>query len=107
MSSEQGPGPRTAGARRSYAPVAGLIAAAVAVGVGELFAALVRPLASPVVAVGGAVIELAPTPVERWAISVFGTADKPVLVGGVLVVVGAAAVVAGVLATRRLAAGLA
>ncbi|MGH3342527.1 MAG: molybdopterin-dependent oxidoreductase [Carbonactinosporaceae bacterium] len=107
MSDEQGPRPRPPDVRRRYAPVAGLVAAAVGVGVGELIAALVRPLASPVVAVGGAVVELVPTSVERWAISVFGTADKPVLVGGVLLVVGAAAVVAGVLATRRLAAGLA
>ena len=59
--------------------VVGMLAAFVALGVGELGAALLRPEASPVVAVGGAVIDAAPTWAKEFAVREFGTADKPLL----------------------------
>jgi DMSO/TMAO reductase YedYZ molybdopterin-dependent catalytic subunit len=78
-----------------------------AIGVGQLFAGFTVPAASPVVAVGEAAIDHTPLPVKEWATSTFGTGDKTVLIGGVLVVVLLYAMLVGVLAMRRLALGFA
>ncbi|GAA2522287.1 molybdopterin-dependent oxidoreductase [Pilimelia columellifera] len=88
--------------RRDHRPaVAGVLAAAAGLAVGELVAALSRPQSGPVVAVGGAVIDATPTPVKEWAVATFGMWDKPLLLSGIgLVVVGYAAA-AGMLAARR------
>ena len=86
--------------------VAGMLAAAVAIGVGQLAAGLTVPQASPVVAVGQAAIDLTPAPVKDFAISSFGTADKTVLLGGILVVLALYAALIGILAVRRLAFGM-
>jgi DMSO/TMAO reductase YedYZ molybdopterin-dependent catalytic subunit len=75
-------------------------------GVGQLFAGLTVPAASPVVAVGEAAIDRTPLAVKDWATSTFGTADKTVLLGGVLIVVLLYSAVLGVLAMRRFALGL-
>ncbi|MQA87868.1 MAG: molybdopterin-dependent oxidoreductase [Streptosporangiales bacterium] len=87
--------------------LAGLLALATALGIGELVAALVRPGASPVVAVGETVIDLAPATVKEFAIRVFGVYDKPVLVAGILVVVGLLAAGLGVRARRSTAQAVA
>jgi DMSO/TMAO reductase YedYZ molybdopterin-dependent catalytic subunit len=87
--------------------IAGLLAAAVAVGVGQLVAGLVAPDSSPVVAVGEASIDLAPPPVKDFAISAFGSNDKVVLVTGILAVLAIFAAIVGALAVRRLWYGLA
>jgi DMSO/TMAO reductase YedYZ molybdopterin-dependent catalytic subunit len=79
----------------------GLIAAIVAVAVGDLLAAMIDPAASPVLAVGSQVIDLTPTPVKEWAISWFGTADKAILVGSVLAGTIALAAAAGVISRDR------
>lgn len=84
----------------------GVLTAGVALGVGELVAAFVRPVASPVVAVGDRAVELTPGPVKDWAIRTFGTSDKAVLIAGILVILGLAAVVTGALALRHVAYGL-
>ena len=55
--------------------------------------------ASPVVAVGGSVIDATPTWLKEFAIRQFGTNDKPVLIGSILVVLVAA--VAGHRCARR------
>jgi len=86
--------------------VAGLLAAAVAVGVGQLVAGLVAPDSSPVVAVGEASIDLTPPPVKDFAISAFGTNDKLVLVTGILAVLAVFAAIVGALAVRRLWYGM-
>src|SRR5215472_12919021 len=86
--------------------VAGVLAAAVAIGVAQLAAGLTVPEASPVVAVGQAAIDLTPPPVKDFAISAFGTADKTVLLGGILVVLALYAALVGILAVRRLAIGM-
>src|SRR6516225_8285605 len=86
--------------------VAGVLAAAVAIGAAQLAAGLTIPQASPVVAVGQAAIDLTPPPVKDFAISAFGTADKTVLLGGILVVLALYAAVIGILAVRRLAFGM-
>ena len=85
----------------------GLISAATGLGIGQLVAGIIRPQASPVVAVGGAAIDLTPAPVKNFAISTFGSHDKPVLVLGILVVLAVFAVLAGLAAMRRLGYGLA
>ena len=86
--------------------VAGVLAAAVAIGAAQLAAGLTIPQASPVVAVGQAAIDRTPAPVKNFAISAFGTADKTVLLGGILVVLALYAAVVGILAVRRLAIGM-
>ncbi|OIV36653.1 molybdopterin-binding oxidoreductase [Mangrovactinospora gilvigrisea] len=72
-----------------------MLAGAAALGVGELIAGLVRPQASPWVAVGRAAIDMAPAPVKNWAINNFGTGDKLALQIGILVVVAILAAVLG------------
>jgi DMSO/TMAO reductase YedYZ molybdopterin-dependent catalytic subunit len=85
----------------AYGRIAGLLVAVVALGVGQLAAAFGAPAASPVLAIGQAAIDTAPQPVRSWAIRTFGSADKSVLVAGILVVLAAAAVALGPAAIRR------
>ena len=92
---------------RWWGAVSGLLAAAAAMGIGQLFAGFTVPAASPVVAVGEAAIDRTPLAVKDWATSAFGTADKTVLLGGVLVVVFLYSMLVGVLAMRRLGYGYA
>ncbi|MBB6351969.1 DMSO/TMAO reductase YedYZ molybdopterin-dependent catalytic subunit [Nonomuraea muscovyensis] len=87
--------------------LAGVVAGAVALGVAQLVAGVVRPEASPVVAVGGAAVDLAPPPLKEFAISAFGENDKTVLIGGTLAVLAVLAAAVGVLALRRAAYGYA
>src|SRR3954470_5542574 len=86
----------------------GVLAALAGTGIGHLVAALTEPEASPVLAVGELVIDHTPTPVKNWAIAHFGSHDKTILVGSVLVGVLVLAAFAGLLARRafRLGAGL-
>lgn len=95
----------TGAGRRALGALAGLLAAAVALGVGELVAAFVGPASSPVIAVGDAVIALAPEPVTAFGIATFGTDDKTALVVGVLTVVAGYAALVDVagLRNRRIA----
>ena len=90
---------------RWWGAVCGLVAAAAAMGIGQLFAGFTVPAASPVIAVGEAAIDRTPLAVKEWATSTFGTGDKTVLLGGVLVVVFLYSMAVGVLAMRRLALG--
>jgi DMSO/TMAO reductase YedYZ molybdopterin-dependent catalytic subunit len=77
------------------------VAAGGALGVGQLAAGLLNPKASPVVAVGDAVVDSTPASVKDWAIRTFGANDKLVLIIGIVVVLGLIAVGLGVLARRR------
>jgi DMSO/TMAO reductase YedYZ molybdopterin-dependent catalytic subunit len=84
----------------------GLAAGAVAVGVATAFAALggaanlFTPAAAPVVAAGGAVVDRVPLWLKNLAVNLFGTADKAVLLAGVLVVLALACAVAGTMSMR-------
>ena len=80
-----GTGPVVAGG------VAGLLAGAAAA---EAVAALLTGVTSPLFAVANRAVDAAPRPVKEWAIETFGTADKPVLIGGVVATVAVLAVVA-------------
>jgi DMSO/TMAO reductase YedYZ molybdopterin-dependent catalytic subunit len=82
-----------------------VLAAAVAMGIGQLVAGVSIPNASPVIAVGQAAINLTPLPVKDWATSTFGNDDKNVLLTGVFVVVFLYAIVVGAVAMRRLSYG--
>ena len=79
----------------------GVLAALGGVAAGHLVAALTEPSSSPVLVVGSSVIDLTPTPLKQWAIERFGSHDKAVLVGSVLVGVLVLAALAGLLARRR------
>jgi DMSO/TMAO reductase YedYZ molybdopterin-dependent catalytic subunit len=79
----------------------GVLSAGTAIGVGELVAAITGPATAPELAVGSALINLAPVSAKEFAIREFGTNDKPVLVTGVLAVLAVVAAVAGILALRR------
>lgn len=83
----------------------GILSVLVGVAAGHLAAAATEPAASPVIAVGTTVIDLTPTPLKEWAIAQFGTHDKTILVGSVLLGVVLLAAVAGLLAARRFAYG--
>jgi DMSO/TMAO reductase YedYZ molybdopterin-dependent catalytic subunit len=87
--------------------VAGLLAAAAALGVGQFVAGLTGANGSPVVAVGQLQIDFTPPWLKNFAISEFGSDDKTVLVGGILVVLAIFAAVIGAAATRRLWYGMA
>ncbi|MBD8871178.1 molybdopterin-dependent oxidoreductase [Nocardioides donggukensis] len=92
---------------RTILPFAGVgvLATLTGMAAGHLVAALTTPSASPVLAVGSTVIDLTPTPVKEWAVREFGTADKPILIGSVVLITLVLAGVAGVLARRRFVLG--
>nr|WP_241562746.1 molybdopterin-dependent oxidoreductase [Streptomyces hoynatensis] len=90
---------------RALGALNGVLAAGAGLATGELAAAPVRGEASPVTAVGDAVIDLSPAAVTRWAIEVFGSHDKAALRAGIVVLLGLAAAALGVLAARHRPAG--
>ena len=96
-----------AGRRAWLGAIAGVLAAATALGVGQLVAGLTGADGSPVVAVGQLQIDFTPPWLKNFAITEFGSDDKLVLVSGILVVLGIFAAVIGVAATRRLGYGMA
>lgn len=81
--------------------LSGALAGYAALAVAELASAAVRPEAGPVVAVGGAAIDLTPAPVKDWAVRRFGTDDKLVLQLGILAVLALLALALGMLALRH------
>ena len=95
-------------ARSGLAALTGLLAVAAGAAVAELVAAVLgHPQSGTVIAVGGVAIDAAPTPVKEFAVATFGTADKPVLLGGIAVVLAVLAALLGVLGRRDLRMGLA
>jgi DMSO/TMAO reductase YedYZ molybdopterin-dependent catalytic subunit len=105
--SRRGPSDRWARRRVGLGAIAGLLAAATALGVGQLVAGLTGANGSPVVAVGQLQIDFTPAWLKNFAINEFGSDDKLALVSGILVVLGIFAAVIGVAATRRLGYGMA
>ena len=83
------PAPRPSG-------LAGVAAAAVALGVTQLAAVPFGPAADSRTAVGSTVVDLTPGPVKEWAIQTFGTADKLALS---IIVLGVIAVIAALTST--------
>ncbi|GAA1623798.1 molybdopterin-dependent oxidoreductase [Catellatospora bangladeshensis] len=93
--------------RRLSAALTGLLAAAGGVCAAELTASLTRPAASPLVTIGGTVIDATPTPVKEYAVRTFGTYDKPLLITGIVGTLGLLAALVGVLAMRHRTAAVA
>ncbi len=87
---------------RWRAALAGIVAAAAALATGELVAGLLPGAPSPLVAVGGAVIDLAPPGSKELMVSLFGTADKLALGAFLTAVVLLAGAVLGLVARRSL-----
>nr|WP_255430211.1 molybdopterin-dependent oxidoreductase [Streptomonospora sp. PA3] len=79
----------------------GLIAAGAALGAAEVLGALIRPQATPLIAVGQAVIDLTPQGLREFAISAVGEADRPLLVAGTAVLLALFAAGIGAEALRR------
>ncbi|MES0834031.1 molybdopterin-dependent oxidoreductase [Nocardiopsis tropica] len=108
--STAGTGEGTARARpfpgRWTGPVVGLLVVGAALGAAQLAAAAVRS-SPPVVAVGDAVVELSPTWLVETAITLFGTADKAVLLAGIVAVLAVSGGALGAVALRRPSVGFA
>ncbi|MGH3565920.1 MAG: molybdopterin-dependent oxidoreductase [Pseudonocardia sp.] len=92
--------PTAPGIPRPVAALIGFLAVGAALGVGHLVAGPISPSSSPFLAVGDTVIRYSPPFLTEFAKTTFGTADKPVLLGGMAVVIGLIATVAGI-ASRR------
>ncbi|MGR2752772.1 molybdopterin-dependent oxidoreductase [Agromyces arachidis] len=81
--------------------VAGVGAAAIGAGAGELTAAILAPAASPFGSIGSLLIDLAPPWAKDAAIALFGTGDKLALLVGIGVVLAVLGAAAGVLESRH------
>ncbi|WIM97199.1 molybdopterin-dependent oxidoreductase [Actinoplanes oblitus] len=81
--------------------LAGVAAAAVALGVAELLAVFAGARSAPLVAVGGVVVDHVPAAVKDAGIAVFGVHDKTALLTGTAILLGLYAFGVGVLARRR------
>lgn len=81
--------------------VCGLLAAGVGIAVGELVGGIAGDAGSPVVAVGGLVIDNVPPGVKDVAIETFGKNDKAALVVGTLVILALLGMGLAVVARRR------
>lgn len=66
----------------AWAALAGIVGAAVFLAVAELFALLLARDGSPILAVGGFVIDIVPQPFKEFAIATFGEYDKIALLAG-------------------------
>ncbi|MDQ0727086.1 DMSO/TMAO reductase YedYZ molybdopterin-dependent catalytic subunit [Microbacterium sp. W4I20] len=77
--------------------LAGVIGGAVFLATAEVFALIFARAASPILAVGGFVIDIVPQPVKEFAIATFGEYDKIVLLGSLGLAVVIASAIAGIL----------
>ncbi|WP_241827724.1 molybdopterin-dependent oxidoreductase [Actinopolymorpha singaporensis] len=81
---------------RAWAAGAGVVAAGAGLAIAQLAAGLIaEPRSAPVVAVGAGFIDVIPASVREFGIRTLGTADKPVLVTGIVVLVVALGALAG------------
>ncbi|PRB12914.1 molybdopterin-dependent oxidoreductase [Microbacterium sp. MYb62] len=80
-----------------WAALAGMIGGGVFLATAELFALLFARAASPILAVGGFVIDIVPQPFKEFAIATFGEYDKIALLAGLGLAVLIASAIAGIL----------
>ena len=106
-STEAGRSQSAAAGPRLAAALAGLLAAAAALAIGELIASFAAPTPGPVVAVANRVIDNAPTWFVDFGKTVFGLADKPALVLGTIIVSLLLGIGFGILSRRQPAIGIA
>lgn len=86
---------------RRLGALIGMVCAALAISVSHLVATLIDEAASPINAVGAAVIDLSPSAVKDFAISTFGEQDKLALLIGIGVLLAVFSAGIGVAAARR------
>ena len=93
---------------RFVAAGAGILAAATGVAVSSAVSGALTGVPSPLISVGNRTIDMAPPALKDFAIEQFGTADKPILIGSVAVVIALVAAAAGVIGLRhpRVALGI-
>ena len=96
---------RSSSSRARYG-IAGALAAALALAVGELIAGVSPVSISLTEAVGGLAIDYVPPPVKDFAIAVFGIYDKLALIIGMVVVTIVLGTLVGIWAARRWAVAL-
>lgn len=89
-----------------WAALAGVISGAVFLATAELFALIFARSASPVLAVGGFVIDVVPQPFKEFAIATFGEYDKIALLAGLGLAVFIASAIAGILQFVRAPLGV-
>lgn len=92
---------RRGGTARWVGAVAGLLSGVTALAASEATARAVTHTPSPFLAVADRAVDLAPRPVKDFAVSTFGTADKPLLIAGVLLTVLALVTVIGAVGVIR------
>ncbi|KNY05303.1 molybdopterin-dependent oxidoreductase [Microbacterium sp. GCS4] len=80
-----------------WAALAGLIGGGTFLATAELLALIVAREASPILAVGGFVIDIVPQPFKEFAIATFGEYDKIALLAGLGLAVVIASAIAGIL----------
>jgi DMSO/TMAO reductase YedYZ molybdopterin-dependent catalytic subunit len=97
---ERRPGPAEPVGRPTGAWI-GVLSAAVALGTAELLAVPFGPGSSPIVSVGGVVVDAAPEWLKSFAIRTFGSNDKLVLLAGIVAVLLLLAVALGIASVRR------
>ncbi|WP_334149591.1 molybdopterin-dependent oxidoreductase [Microbacterium sp.] len=85
----------------AWAALAGLIGGAVFLATAEVFALVFARAASPILAVGGFVIDIVPQPFKEFAIATFGEYDKIALLAGLGLAVVIASAIAGILQLIR------
>jgi DMSO/TMAO reductase YedYZ molybdopterin-dependent catalytic subunit len=89
------------------AAAAGFAAVLVALGAGHMLAGLLlKPQASPFLAVGNAAIDRTPAPVKDFAITTFGTNDKPALLIGMAVALALLGIAIGLISRRTALPGV-
>ena len=87
--------------KRLLDATAGVVAGALTLTAADLVAQVLDPASSPLIAVGGIVIDLTPGWLKDFAVSRFGTDDKLVLLLSMGVVIAALAAAAGLVVRRR------
>ena len=93
---------RVPAARIGFGALIGALTAGVALAVGEAVSIFTSPPSAPVYAVGEAAVNLTPAPLKEWAIAHFGENDKSMLIAGILLLLTVIALLAGILALRRM-----
>jgi DMSO/TMAO reductase YedYZ molybdopterin-dependent catalytic subunit len=88
------------------AATSGVLAAGVALGVGELLSGISNKIPSLIIRVGDVVIENSPGSVERWAIDTLGTNDKPALIVGITLISLLLGGLTGIAASKKFTAGV-
>src|SRR5262245_9918657 len=93
--------PARAERRLAVGAAMGILSGAVALGLAHLVAGVFGRASSPILAVGAMVVDATPEWLKSFAIRTFGTADKPVLLGGIGVLLAVAAILLGIASVRR------